>query len=268
MPKTRLFGLFLLCSALFCFLFVSTGVSTHPAHTFAADPADGEVAPQDDGRAPTPTDAPTEPVRENYLVWYLKALGPIFAPAFFIMSVLFVTFVVLNWMAITRNNLMPQAMIDKFTAELEEKNFQEAYETAKASESPQGKILAAGLAKMGSGYEAAQQSMSDVAEEEIMRLEQRLSYVSVISGLAPMLGLLGTVYGMVQSFEVIARSATAPQANELAAGISTALITTEVGLFIAIPAIMIFEFLRNKLSLLVLEMNVQTENLMNRFKGQ
>ena len=259
MPTTRLFGLFLFCSVLFCLSFVATDVSSQPARIFAAE-SDAE---SDDE---TPAKADQEDM--SYLIWYLNALGPIFAPAFFVMSVFFVTFVVLNFMAITRNNLMPQAMLDKFVAELEEKNYQEAYETAKSSESPQGKILAAGLAKMGSGYEAAQQAMGDVAEEEIMRLEQRLGYVSVISGLAPMLGLLGTVYGMVQSFNVIARTSGAPEANKLAEGISTALITTEVGLFIAIPAIIFFEFLRNKLSMLVLEMNVQTENLMSRFKGQ
>ena len=260
----RFFVFSLLCLTLFYFSFVSTTVSTNSTGSIAFAQEDDDVAPADeDGDAPTEA----KPVTESYLIWFINALGPIFAPAFFILSVFFVTFVVLNWMAITRNNIMPQAMIDQFIAKLDEKNHQEAYDLAKASESPQGKILAAGLAKMSGGYEAAQQAMSDVAEEEIMRLEQRLGYVSVISGLAPMLGLLGTVYGMVASFNVIARSASAPQASELAGGISTALVTTEVGLFIAIPAIICYEYMRNKLSLLVLELNVQTENLMSRFKN-
>ncbi|MDR2704460.1 MAG: MotA/TolQ/ExbB proton channel family protein [Planctomycetaceae bacterium] len=207
-----------------------------------------------------------EVAQDSYLFWYLKALGPIFAPAFAVTSVCFVMLVVMNWMSINRNNIMPQAMIDIFKQQLDDQNFQEAYETAHASESPQGKILAAGLAKMQSGYEAAQQSMSDVAEEEIMRLEQKLGWIAMIAGIAPMLGLLGTVFGMVDSFNVIARSGTAPQASELAAGISTALITTQVGLLIAIPAMIVYEYLRNKLALLVLELTVQTENLMNRFK--
>ncbi|MDR1270827.1 MAG: MotA/TolQ/ExbB proton channel family protein [Planctomycetaceae bacterium] len=204
--------------------------------------------------------------QDSYLFWYLKALGPIFAPAFAVTSVCFVMLVIMNWMSINRNNIMPQTMIDVFKQQLDNQNFQEAYETAHTSESPQGKILAAGLAKMQSGYEAAQQSMSDIAEEEIMRLEQKLSWIAMIAGIAPMLGLLGTVFGMVDSFNVIARSGTAPQASELAGGISTALITTQVGLLIAIPAMIVYEYLRNKLALLVLELTVQTENLMNRFK--
>ena len=265
MLKSRLLGLLLVCSAFYYFSFVSTNMSPYSTGSVAFAQEDGDVAPESDDDEVA---APSQDDTESYLVWYLKALGPIFAPAFFILSVFFVTLVVLNWMAITRDNIMPQTMLTQFTAQLEEKNYQEAYETAKASDSPQGKILAAGLAKIGSGYEIAQQAMADVAEEEITRLEQRLGYVSMISGLAPMLGLLGTVYGMVASFNVIARSTSAPQANELASGISTALITTEVGLFIAIPAVLCFEFLRNKLALLVLELNVQTENLMSRFKGQ
>jgi biopolymer transport protein ExbB len=220
------------------------------------DVAEGEDVVADD----------KEVSQDSYLFWYLKALGPLFAPAFAITSICFVMLVVMNWMSINRNNIMPQAMIDTFKQQLEEQKFQEAYETAHASDSPQGKILAAGLAKMQSGYEAAQQSMSDVAEEEIMRLEQKLGWIAMIAGIAPMLGLLGTVFGMVDSFNVIARSGTAPQASELAAGISTALITTQVGLLIAIPAMIVYEFLRNKLALLVLELTVQTENLMNRFK--
>ncbi|MDR2755862.1 MAG: MotA/TolQ/ExbB proton channel family protein [Planctomycetaceae bacterium] len=205
--------------------------------------------------------------QDSYLFWYLKALGPLFAPAFAITSICFVMLVVMNWMSINRNNIMPQTMIDTFKQQLDEQNFQGAYETAHANDSPQGKILAAGLAKMQSGYEAAQQSMTDVAEEEIMRLEQKLGWIAMIAGIAPMLGLLGTVFGMVDSFNVIARSGTAPQASELAEGISTALITTQVGLLIAIPAMIVYEFLRNKLALLVLELTVQTENLMNRFKS-
>lgn len=222
-------------------------------------------APAEEKAEPAP--ANEEAVQsESYLFWYIGALGPFFAPAFAITSILFVMFVVMNWMAISRNSMLPQSMVDVFQQQLNDQQYQEAYETAKASDSPQGKIVAAGLAKMSAGYEAAEKAMSDVAEEEIMRLEQRLGYIALIAGVAPMLGLLGTVFGMVDSFQEIALHGSAPQASELAAGIATALITTQVGLLIAIPAMIIYEYFRNKLALLVLEMTVLTENLMSRFK--
>ncbi|MDR2440174.1 MAG: MotA/TolQ/ExbB proton channel family protein [Planctomycetaceae bacterium] len=256
------------------FLFFSGLISISPVSLIssleAQDGEENEAENNEADKSDAAEDAELTPEEEisqdSYLFWYLKALG-LFAPVFAVTSICFVMLVVMNWMSINRNNIMPQTVIDTFKQQLDEQNFQEAYETAHTSDSPQGKILAAGLAKMQSGYEAAQQSMTDVAEEEIMRLEQKLGWIAMIAGIAPMLGLLGTVFGMVDSFNVIARSGTAPQASELAEGISTALITTQVGLLIAIPAMIIYEFLRNKLALLVLELTVQTENLMNRFKS-
>jgi biopolymer transport protein ExbB len=227
-----------------------------------APAANNNAADDEEGSAASNEPAPKG---ESYLVWFIGALGPVFAPLFAITSVIFVALAVMNWMSISRNQVMPQSFIDKFKEKLEASEFQEAYEVAKENDSQQAKILAAGLAKMQSGYEAAQQAMSDVAEEEIMNMEQKLGYLSLIAGIAPMLGLLGTVVGMVQSFQVIATSGTAPEASELAKGISTALITTEVGLFIAIPAMVIYEILRNKLAHIILELTVQTENLMARF---
>lgn len=228
----------------------------------------GENPPPANALADAPAnDAQTdlEPTRPSYLVWFITALGPVFAPAFALISVLFVMLAVMNWIAINRKNIAPPDMLEEFATQLEEKKFQEAYEIAKESESPLGKILAAGLAQMAAGYDSAKRAMSDVADEEVMRLEQRLGYIALIGGIAPMIGLLGTVVGMVQSFQVIAIQGTAPQASELAKGISTALITTEVGLFIAIPAMILYEIFRNKLALLVLELGIQVENQMGRF---
>lgn len=267
LPMDRFFFVW----AFFIVIFLSGGLyaqdGDRPVEEPAAPAAAPAVAPASaapEGASATPSDL--EPVRPSYLVWFVTALGPIFAPAFAITSVLFVMFVVMNAIAITRKNIAPQEMIEEFKQKLEEKNFQEAYEIAKESETPLGRILAAGLARMSGGYDAASQTMTDVADEEVMRMEQKLGYLALIGTISPMLGLLGTVVGMVQSFQVIAIQGTAPQASELAKGISTALITTEVGLFIAIPAMIAYELFRNRLMLLVLELSVQTENLMSRFK--
>lgn len=269
--RFRQLGLLLVLTAIFSLSFGSTFSGMfNPVAVYAQSDDDGADVEESLGSSERSEEGgSSQPAEQSqsYLVWFVGALGPIFAPAFAITSVLFVTLAVMNFMSINRNNIMPLEMVDRFKELLDEQDFQEAYEVAKASESPQGKILAAGLAKMSAGYEAAQQSMADVAEEEITRLEQKLGYIALIGGIAPMLGLLGTVYGMVASFQVIATAGTAPQASELAKGISTALITTEVGLFIAIPAMIIYELFRNKLALLVLELTVQTENLMGRFNN-
>jgi len=94
-----------------------------------------------------------------------------------------------------------------------------------------------------------------------------MSYMALIGTVSPMVGLLGTVQGMIASFSVIANSPTAPKPSELAKGISTALFTTLVGLFIAIPAIAAYNILRNRLQRLVLEVGILSESLMSRFSN-
>ena len=138
---------------------------------------------------------------------------------------------------------------------------------AKSDDSFLGKVLSAGLAKLSVGYDQAIEAMQEVGEEENMKIEHRLSYMALIGTVSPMVGLLGTVQGMISSFSVIAFSPTAPKPSELAMGISTALFTTLVGLFIAIPAIAIYNILRNRAARFALEVGILSEGLMSRFSN-
>jgi biopolymer transport protein ExbB len=91
--------------------------------------------------------------------------------------------------------------------------------------------------------------------------------MDLIGTIAPMDGLFGTVDGMIRSFSVIATATGTPKASELAQGISTALFTTLVGLAIAIPALIIYNLLKNRISRLVLEVGILSEGLMSRFEN-
>jgi biopolymer transport protein ExbB len=166
-----------------------------------------------------------------------------------------------------REYILPSQLIESFESHLNAKRYQEAYELAKNDESFLGKVLSAGLAKISSGYPQAIEAMQEVGEEENMRLEHRLSYLALIGTISPMFGLLGTVDGMVQAFADIARSTVTPKPAELAEGIMTALVTTLVGLWLAIPAIIAFNILRNRVARLVLEVGIVSENLMSRFQN-
>ena len=108
--------------------------------------------------------------------------------------------------------------------------------------------------------------MEEVAEEESMKMDHRLSYLALIGTLAPMIGLFGTVHGMINAFYAIATGGGTPDPNKLADGISKALITTLIGLLIAIPAITAYNILRNRVQRLVLEVGSTGENLMGRFE--
>ncbi|MGB9687537.1 MotA/TolQ/ExbB proton channel family protein [Thermogutta sp.] len=231
-----------------------------------AAPADDqlpEAAPADQGAAVPETEA--RPQEKSVLRWFFESLGWTYTLAFLTISFSFVALLVMNLVSCRREAVMPSALIDGFETLFNEKKFQEAYELAKNDDSFLGQVLSAGLAKLSAGYSQAIEAMQEVGEEQAMRMEHRLSYIGLIGTISPMVGLLGTVDGMVRSFSVIANSTTTPKPSELARGISTALITTLVGLIIAIPAVIVYGFLRNRIARLVLEVGIVSEGLMSRF---
>lgn len=265
LSRTRsLLGAFLAAG---CFLLTAQLVTPW----FAA-PQSAVAQEEDPAAEPAPAAAPaadsteTAPKRESYLMWFYKALGIRYVIVFLLLSFSLVALIVMNMLAIRKDSIAPNHLAETFEANLNEKKFQEAYELAKNDESYMGQVLAAGMAKLSSGYDAAAEAMNQVADEEGMKLDQKLAYISLIGTLAPMFGLLGTVDGMVASFQVIANSGTAPKPSELAEGISMALVTTLVGLWLAIPAIAAYNILKMRLSKLVFDAGIKIDNLMGRFQ--
>ncbi len=203
----------------------------------------------------------------SYLSWAARSLGWFYGLVFLGLSFTLVALGVMNLLMTFRNNVIPTTLIESFEQNLEAKNYQGAYEIAKNDESFLGHVLSAGIAKVSTGYDEAIEAMQEVGEEENMRLEHRLSHLALIGTLSPMIGLLGTVDGMISSFKLIANTATgAPDPQALAQGISTALFTTFIGLILAIPALAAYNLLRNRVSRLVLEVGIVSEGLMSRFQ--
>ncbi len=219
--------------------------------------------------APAAADSPaTNGDPPSYLEWAFGALGWGYSLIFLFLSFTLVALIVMNLLTARRDNVCPLPLVEAFEANLNERKYQEAYELAKSDESFLGQVLSAGLAKLSTGYPQAIEAMQEVGEEENMKLEHRLSYMALIGTISPMIGLFGTVHGMISSFQVIANTATSPKPAELAQGISTALFTTLIGLFIAIPAIAAYNLLRNRVARLVLEVGILSDNLMSRFDSK
>jgi biopolymer transport protein ExbB len=233
----------------------------------AEPPAAQADAPAAPAATPTTTDG-TAPESRSYLEWTFDALGWTYSLVFLFLSFTLVALIVMNLLTARRDNICPLPLVEAFEAHLNERQYQEAYELAKNDDSFLGQVLSAGLAKLSSGYPQAIEAMQEVGEEENMKLDHRLSYLALIGVISPMIGLLGTVHGMIMSFEVIAHSSTSPKPSELAAGVSTALFTTLVGLLIAIPAIAAHSLLRNRFARLVLEVGILSDNLMSRFESK
>jgi len=262
---------FLTLGLVFAVAILQTGLLVAQQPEQDAEPAAelNEFGATEEGGADTTQQAepPQTAQQETYLTWMYRSLGLFYSIVFLGLSITLVALVVMNILSARREGIIPSGLIQGFEAALNEKKYQEAYDLAKNDDSFLGQVLSAGLAKISSGYAQAIEAMQEVGEQENMRLEHRLSYVALIGTISPMVGLLGTVQGMISSFSVIARSPVTPKPSELAAGISTALFTTLVGLYIAIPAIAIYNILRNRVARLVLEVGIVSEGLMGRFSG-
>ena len=228
-------------------------------------PQSPTAEPQEDAQA----DSQPATSEVSYLQYLFEGLGWLYSIIFLTLSFVLVGMFVMCLIQLRRTNVVPPALIEEFEGLLNGKKYQEAYELAKADESMVGQVLSAGLAKLSTGYPQAIEAMQEVGEEENMKLEHRLSYIALIGTIAPMFGLLGTVQGMIGAFEVLANTSSGvPDPQRLADNIALALVTTLVGLVIAIPAIAAYNILRNRVARLVLEVGIVSEGLMSRFQPQ
>lgn len=204
--------------------------------------------------------------QKSYLSWMVESSGPI-GGVLFLMSMATVALSIQGILMLRRSVLVPPDLVSQFDQLLSEKQYQQAYDVANEDTSFLGKVLAAGMRRISGGHAEALEAMEQVGEDENMRIEHRLSWLAILGTLGPLLGLLGTVEGIIASFRVIATSDTQPKPSLLAEGISTSLFNTFEGLFVAIIATVAFMLLRNQAARLVLEAEIASENLMFRFKN-
>ncbi|MCA9011054.1 MAG: MotA/TolQ/ExbB proton channel family protein [Planctomycetaceae bacterium] len=257
--KSALFLLFALTAALIWPAFPVTSQVLADEAGAAAPAAEGAAAPA------AGAGTPVAPVSRNFLAYIASALGWFWGPAFLLLSFILVALIMMNMLQVRRDILLPSQFVEEFEQKLNAKDFQGAYEFARADESFVGRVLAAGMGRLSRGYAEAVEGMQEAGEDENMSLEHRLSYVALIGSIAPMMGLMGTVQGMIKSFDKIALSAVSPKPSELADGISTALVTTLIGLLLAVPAMVFHSILKNRIQRLVLEIGMVSEGLMGRF---
>lgn len=223
----------------------------------AGDAVDAKTAEEDTG--------PKAPA--NLLAWTFAALGWTYTFIFFALSITLLTLIVMNLIAARQDNICPVDLVEGVEQQLAENNPAAAAELIRTDDSFLGQVVAAGLGKLDRGHSHAVEAMQEVGEEETMKMEHNLSYMALIGNISPMIGLFGTVQGMISAFRTIATSGTTPKPGELAMDISTALFTTLAGLAVAIPAIAVYNILRNRVQRLTLQVGVTSEELIERFQG-
>lgn len=137
-----------------------------------------------------------------------------------------------------------------------------AISACRKSPTPISKIMLAGLMKFGRGRDEIKEAVEDSANQEIPILEGNLATLATVGNIAPLLGLLGTVFGMIKAFNVIAAMGIG-KPELLAGGISEALLTTAFGLSIGIPTVVIYNYLSHRVDKLIREMEVNCVELID-----
>ncbi len=161
--------------------------------------------------------------------------------------------------------LIPDETRDEVEALLGEKRYREAIEYANGDPSYLGKLTAAALSEATNGYGAMERAIEEMGDAETTKVLRPVEYLNVMGNIAPMLGLFGTVYGMILAFQKLV-SAGGADPKELAGGISTALVTTFWGLVVAIPALAAYAIIRNRIDALTAEGMLVAEELISPFK--
>ena len=194
----------------------------------------------------------TEQISMWQLIWgYDSVTGDYSITSLIVMSLLFLfSFIAIyvfieRFMAVQRALKGEKGFMQKINDFVSKGNLKDAKEHCKSSENPIARMIEKGLGRVGKPMKDITTSIENVGKLEISRLERRLSMLATISGVAPMLGFLGTVLGMVKVFQNMSKEKTFEIAS-LSGGIMEAMITTVGGLIVGIVAYVAYNYLVSK----------------------
>ncbi|GMW00463.1 MAG: biopolymer transporter ExbB [Candidatus Hydrogenedentota bacterium] len=183
-------------------------------------------------------------------------------------SVIALAIVVERFWSLRRSSIGTREFMDTIRNVLRQNRIQEAMEICDDTNSPMARILKAGLLKHNRGKADIREAIQDAGHLEIPRLEKYLSGLATCANVAPLLGLLGTVTGMITAFAEIQHKQGRVNPSDLAEGISNALITTAAGLAVAIPALVVYNYFVNRVENMILEMEIHSSELVDLLTQQ
>ena len=183
-----------------------------------------------------------------------------------LVSIVAVALIIERGVTLRRSRIVPDGLLDKVLADLRQKGASTEMANHVAAHSPLGRVLAAGLRNVGSTREVMKESIEETGRAVAHELERFLNTLGTIASIAPLMGLFGTIVGMIDIFAAQGAATTNPQ--QLAQGISTALYATGLGLIIAIPSIIFWRHYRATVDGFVVDMEQQAIKLVEVVHGE
>jgi biopolymer transport protein ExbB len=203
---------------------------------------------------------------EGSLVWELISAGGWLMLPIVLSSVIAAAIVIERLWALRSSRVAPPALLGQVWQWVRDKQLDTARLKSVRGDSPLGEIMAAGLSNSKHGREIMKESIQEAAGKVIHELERYLNTLGTIAAITPLLGLLGTVIGMIDVFSAIMIQGTG-NTGVLAGGISKALITTAAGLTVAIPALFFHRFFVRRVDELVVAMEQEATKLVEVMQG-
>jgi biopolymer transport protein ExbB len=168
-----------------------------------------------------------------------------------------VTLIILLALDLRMGATIPPGFVEDFTETVNQRKFKEAYEMSREDGSFLGRVLTTGMSRLQYGIEDAREASVNMVESIKAGKEQLISYLATIGTLGPLLGLVGTVYGMIGAFKELGKEGETPKPQKLADNLSHALAVTMLGIGLSVPAVFAHTFFRNRL----IRMSMDTNNI-------
>jgi biopolymer transport protein ExbB len=169
--------------------------------------------------------------------------------------------------SLRRSRVIPRDFLIEIEDLIRREKIPEAITRCRKDNSSMANIVVAGIRNFGKRREIVKESIEEIGRREASTLERYINVVGTIAAISPLLGLLGTVFGMIKAFNVISIQGVG-NPSSLAGGISEALITTAAGLVVAIPTFVLYRYLANKADALIVEMEEHSIRMVDLLKGR
>jgi len=183
-----------------------------------------------------------------------------------IASIIAVALIIERFITLRKNKIIPEGLLEKAVSAYQKQGITAELVAGLAKDSPLGQVLAAGLRNHKSSRYVMKDAVEEAGRSVAHELERFLTTLGTIASISPLMGLFGTVVGMIEIFG--SQGPTGGSPTQLAHGISVALYNTGFGLVIAIPAMIFFRHFRGKVESFVLEMEQQSSKLVDVLHGE
>jgi biopolymer transport protein ExbB len=243
-------------------------IGQEKAKEAAEKKAEAAPAPAaDQAKAGAPASPATEPPQKdrlNAFEWFIRASGPV---GLFILglSIYFVATVGRLFWELRMPVAMPPEIVGRCQDLLAQRNFKGVFEVVKGDDSLFSRLLSHGIAELPNGLAEARDVMERVGESIRVEMEKRISMLAVIGTLGPMIGLVGTLQGMIEAFGEIAQGGEELNSQRIAMAISMALVITLEGVSLSVPAIWFFSLFRNRVSAITTSAGVEADQFLRHF---